>query len=231
LADGAASGQGNQLSNGYSERSERGPTGFAARHNLRVNMIYHTPSIPREGIIGKILNGWWFSSIISAQSGYQFSPTFAAAADRDLQNNASVLERPSIDPSFNKNTVITSTVSQWFNPTMFDLEPAGRLGNAGVGILSGPGLINVDGSFVKDTKAGFLGEVGVVEFRAELFNSMNHPNFSLPTTTVWSSSSPATVPTGQIGVTPGVTAFATAGKITSTINASRQIQFALKFIF
>ena len=52
------------------------------------------------------------------------------------------------------------------------------LGTAGRNILSGPPERNWDFSLVKDTKLGFLGEGGMLEFRAEFFNILNHTNFS-----------------------------------------------------
>ena len=54
----------------------------------------------------------------------------------------------------------------------------GQLGTAGRNILVGPAERDWDFSLVKDTKLGFLGEAGMLEFRAEFFNVLNHPNFS-----------------------------------------------------
>src|SRR5260370_33767782 len=56
-------------------------------------------------------------------------------------------------------------------------DSVGQLGTAGRNILSGPPERNWDFSLVKETKLGFLGEGGMLEFRAEFFNVLNHPNF------------------------------------------------------
>ena len=57
-------------------------------------------------------------------------------------------------------------------------DAIGQLGDAGRNILSGPPERDWDFSLVKDTKLGFLGEAGMLEFRAEFFNILNHTNFS-----------------------------------------------------
>ena len=125
-------------------------------------------------------------------------------------------------------------MSQWFNPTMFALQPAGVDGNEGRDFLSGPGLADLDWSFNKDTKAAFLGEAGQIQFRAEIFNILNRANFNLPSTGVFSlpaGATQASLPPGQFGSTAALTPLATAGSITSTVTTSRQIQFALKLVF
>ena len=220
----------NQLPLGFPEVSDRGPAGYDLRHSAHINFIYHLPTIAEQRTVGKLVNGWWFSSIISLQSGYPFTPSLSG--DRENQNNTNVTERPNVGSTFNPNNVILGDPAQWFDPTQFALQPAGTLGNAGVGILRGPGFANVDFSAVKDTKVGWLGEAGNVEFRVEMFNIVNHPNFALPTTTVWSGTgtTPLTTPAGEIGST-GITPFAQAGKIAGVVNNSRQIQFALKVLF
>ena len=73
---------------------------------------------------------------------------------------------------------------------------------------------------------------GSVEFRAELFNVINHANFGLPASTEFAGTitdpaGPSEAPTGATLANP----LGTAGKITSTATTSRQIQFALKLIF
>ena len=61
------------------------------------------------------------------------------------------------------------------DPTMFDLPLAGTLGNEPRNFLRGPDLKNVDFAINKDTKAGVLGEQGIVQFRTEFFNILNRP--------------------------------------------------------
>src|SRR5207248_9894808 len=50
-------------------------------------------------------------------------------------------------------------------------------GNAGVGIIRGPGQTNTDFSIAKTTQ---VGEKQSVQFRSEFFNLFNHPQFALP---------------------------------------------------
>jgi len=219
-----------QLPAGYPEGQDRGPIVYDLRQSLRASATYHVPTIQfTSRLIDKALNGWWFSSIVSAQGGYPFQPTLGS--DRFLIGGGNVTQLPNYGAAYNPSTVIEGSPNQWFNPTMYALQPAGTIGNVGIGTLRGPHLTNVDFSAVKDTKLGLLGEAGLVEFRAEVFNLMNRPDFSLPNATVWSATgSPATVASGDIGTT-AIPAFSSAGQITSTVATSRQIQFALKVIF
>jgi hypothetical protein len=114
-------------------------------------------------------------------------------------NNPCVYTPIPYDPS----KVITGDPNNWFNGAMFSLPPAalspnseqpacffaappnncgpntiGQLGTALRNSLTGPPERDWDFSLVKDTKLGFLGEAGLLEFRAEFFNVINHPNFS-----------------------------------------------------
>jgi hypothetical protein len=81
-------------------------------------------------------------------------------------------------------------------------------GNSGLGILLGPGQLNFDGSLIKTTK---ITEKQTLQFRAEFFNFLNHPQFGNPATA---------------RNTPG-----TFGQITTTSTNPRLIQLALKYYF
>jgi hypothetical protein len=144
---------------------------------------------------------------------------------------------------YNPNTVITGNIDQWYNPNMFSISPQfpapaaeqascppgtapcnfiGQLGTAGRNILSGPPLRDWDLSFVKDTKVGFLGEAGNIEFRAEFFNVLNHPNFGEPGATPFLGNTGDTTPFSEAPVSDA---------INSIQGTPRQIQFALKIEF
>jgi hypothetical protein len=154
---------------------------------------------------------------------------------------------------YNPNTVITGDPNQWFNPAMFSLPPVtqspnqpacfflppsdpnncpaanfiGQLGTAGRNILSGPPERDWDFSIVKQTKLGFLGEGGMLEFRAEFFNILNHTNFSGDglRTNVFNGGTGATGPFSEAPK-------ATAGLVQKQLaDNQRQIQFALRLEF
>jgi hypothetical protein len=75
------------------------------------------------------------------------------------------------------------TPDQWFDINAFVPTPAGagRIGNAGVGILEGPGTIAVAGGLSKNF---FLLERLRLRFQASFTNLLNHPNFLPPSTDV-----------------------------------------------
>jgi hypothetical protein len=94
-------------------------------------------------------------------------------------------------------------------------------GNAGLGLLLGPGQFNWDVSLSKTTKVGGIREGATLQFRAELFNAFNHAQFNAPGVGTNSLSTGAGVDVNN----------ATFGQITSTSVNPRLVQFGLKYIF
>ncbi len=121
---------------------------------------------------------------------------------------------------FNPKTVITGTVQQWFNPNMFALQPVGTIGDVRRNSLREPGYATWDLSVNKDTKFSRLGDAGEIQFRAESFNILNHPNFGPAQNGGFFSG----------GIRDSVEQPAFTG-IINTANAGRQIQFSLKAVF
>jgi hypothetical protein len=108
--------------------------------------------------------------------------------------------------------VILGKPGRWYDPNAFLLPLAGTFGNVARGSFIGPGFWNLDTSLAK--KFNVTEQVNM-QFRAEAFNVFNHPNFASPNPLVFS----------------GNNYNSSAGSITATSNASRQIQFALKLLF
>jgi hypothetical protein len=143
---------------------------------------------------------------------------------------------------FDPNTVITGDPLQWFNPFMFGEAPLGQGGNVPRNYLRGPGLGNWDFSLVKDTKLGFLGEGGNLQFRAEFFNILNRANFDFINTgasvfagnTSINSFTPiggSSISCNDVSACPIQAPLSSAGQVTTTATTSRQIQFALRVSF
>ena len=101
-----------------------------------------------------------------------------------------------------------------------------RLGNAGRNVITGPGLLNLDFSMVKNTALPSISETFRVQFRAEVFNILNHTNFSTPT-----AASAQLFGLSGKGAAAVLNPIPSAGFLNSTSTTSRQIQLALKVSF
>lgn len=195
-----------------------GPAATDLRHAASINGSYELPFGPGKLFLAKATGferiaavGWTASTIVTAQSGFAFSPQlgYNPTGNGDTRNPV----RPNWNPNFT-GSLYPRTPGQWFNPQAF-LPPAnGTYGNVGRDSLSGPGLTEVDFSASKNTRV--TERVGL-QFRAEFFNILNHSNFLTPNEVVYTSATS--------GISP------TAGVITSTSTTSRQIQFGAKVQF
>ncbi|MGC1493485.1 MAG: hypothetical protein WA798_19130, partial [Candidatus Acidiferrum sp.] len=164
-----------------------------------------------------LVSGWSVASIITAQTGFPFTPqlSYNPSNSGDTRNPV----RPFLNPNF-KGSVVTWNPKQWFNPAAFIAQPSasGFFGNVGRDTYIGPGLATWDFSVRKDTK---IREHMNLQFRAELFNILDRANFNTPNLIVFTPPT-ATNLTGLSG---------TAGAITSTTTTSRQVQFSLKLLW
>jgi hypothetical protein len=93
-------------------------------------------------------------------------------------------------------------------------------GNAGRNILIGPGLTNLDFSLFKNNYVKRISENFNIQFRAEVFNILNHVNFGPPST-----------PTNTDIFLGDGTPNPVAGLLSKTATPARIIQFAVKVIF
>jgi hypothetical protein len=212
------------VSNPLNLAADKGPATFDARHVGVVNVLYalpfgHGQSFAQnyEGFANAAVSGWSVSSIISAQTGFPFTPqlSYNPSNSGDTRNPV----RPFLNPNFT-GPVILGNPAQWFNPNAFIAPPAtiGFYGNVGRDTCRGPSLATWDFSVLKDTK---LRERLNLQFRAEIFNLLNRANFNTPNLIVFTPPT-ASNPSGLSG---------TSGAITSTSTSSRQVQFALKLLW
>jgi hypothetical protein len=231
-------------------RLEKGLASFDAAQSWHFNTIYRLPDLTStQGGIEKLVNGWGISGILSAQSGTPFTAALQTNRSRSSINGGAssfgvASDRPDLVAGRNNSNATSGTTAGcpgvtagqklgtpnlWYDPCAFTLPAAGFLGTAGRNILRGPGIFSLDLSVTKDTALRFLGEAGKLEFRAEMFNILNHPNFTVPELGGGSSDNSAGVVFA--GSRDGELPLAAAGRITSTNTSARQIQFGLKLLF
>ena len=164
-----------------------------------------------HGVVNQVVGGWSMNWILSLQDGEPFNIGCTTSPAAGVGCNA--LQVPG------QNLIGGShNVNQWLNPSAFtnpanattvgqtDLAP---LGGAPTQVI-GPGFHRFDYSLFKEFRTS---ETTHLEFRAEVFNLTNTPNFALPSVT--SFANPATF--GKISATR------------DTPNDPRIFQFALKF--
>lgn len=200
----------------YDRTLDRGLSAFHAKHNLSFNWTYNLPLAKNmTGVGGAILRGWQLNNITTMTSGHPFTVRLGFNRSNNLNTTSfSMHERPQLKPGASNNPVLGGPNRYW-DINAFELQPVNERGNLGRNTLIGPSLVNLDFSLAKSFD---LGEERTLQFRTEVFNMPNHPNFAVPSGTIAFTNAAGTV-------SP------TWGRITSTVTTSRQIQFGLKLTY
>jgi hypothetical protein len=182
------------------ERLGRGPLDIDNRHRFTASFVYQLPFLNKgQDLTSKLIGGWQVSGVLTLRSGQALTPRLTT----DRSQTFLLADRPDLVGDWK---AAQPDPSQWWNKAALQLPPSLSFGNAGTGVLVGPGLQQMDLSLGKNFK---LAETRRFEFRAEFFNFTNHPNFFRPETAFDS---------------------ANFGVVTQALE-SRQIQFGLKFVY
>jgi hypothetical protein len=219
----------------------RGRSTYDIRNNFVANVTYDLPRMPYTGVAGALVNGWQANTIISISDGHPFSILDTLREQAQRMERADGL-RANLRPGGNNDPILGGPdryydASQFLPSTCrgteycFDANGGvpslgydpGYYGNFGVNTLTGPGLVTFDFSLNKTFQ---VTEGSHFQFRAEFFNLLNRPNFSLPQVPSQISAfiqdpqnNRRSIPNPE------------AGQIKQTRTDARQIQFALKFVF
>lgn len=203
------------------------------RHLLAINASYDLPFGHAGGllstnntVVNRVVAGWTVSTIATVQSGFPFSPQlgYNPTGSGDSRNPVRPDRNPAFTGSVYTSGATAQRVAQYFKPAAFSAPAYGTVGNVGRDTLTGPGYGGVDMSLTKATR---VRENVRAQFRAEVFNVLNHTNLGTPAETVFSSG-----PTQGTAANQGAGAVvsATAGVVTSAAT-SRQIQLGVKVLF
>jgi hypothetical protein len=207
-------GEGSKAQDFYNRGAERGRLNWDIRSRLIASFNYELPFGPGKkfasgvtGVSRRIIEGWSSGGIMNFYSGEPFTVGLATSvANTGLGSRANRISTCDV-------RLETRTPDRWFNTDCFNTPANFTYGNAGIGILEGPGTKQVDWSVLKNTS---IDEHRSLQLRVEFFNVFNTPQFNLPNATLGSGAY------GRISA---------AGIPVTFSRLSRQIQFALKFFW
>ena len=157
------------------------------RNRALISGAYQLPLGPgraylTSGLLGRALGGWELNTVTLLETGPWLTPSISSTADQsntNVANRGAALRPDVVSSDFYKG----QSRQQFFNLAAFAATPtnAGRFGNAGVGILQGPGTAAVSLGTAKVTN---LHENVRLRFEVSFTNVLNHTNFAPPATQI-----------------------------------------------
>lgn len=198
------------MQNQYNIARNYGNSSFDVRHNFTFSPVYELPfgkdkPFLKTGIPAVLAGSWQVTGILAIQTGNPITAVYTT----NNSNTLNSADRPNKISDPNNGP---KTISEWFDTSAFanpSNPTAGvyAFGNEPTGDIYGPGSVNID--FAVARKFPVIPERVNAEFRGEMFNAFNHPNFLSP------------------GLDPNAGSF---GQI-SAANTPRNIEFALRLMF
>jgi len=192
-------------------RAERGNANFDIRHRFVWSSISNVPFISRfndaHGAKRVLLGGWQFASISTYQTGQPFTvnTSFDANGDGNLTDRLDSLSGISLIDSRQEKLRLTASLGDLLRQGV--LAPPGQNGRVGRNTFRATGIVNTDFTLIKNFR---VKEGQDLVLRVEAFNLMNRTHFGVPV---------------RILEAPSF------GRSVNTSLNSRQVQFALKYVF
>ncbi len=212
---------------------DRGSGDWDVRHNLTGSAVYNLPSLKgSNSFVRNVLGGWQTAGILQTRSGL---PTNVTLVSGFFGNPV----RPNFVPGQSVTTPASWPNSHYnidafaVEPT-YDGTPGATIGTVGRNALRGPAYFQLDLSGVKNF---VITERVTMQFRADIFNIFNHPNFANPDGGICTSVQPVSI-LGPASCAVVNTNFGRVGQTIADANGTqigggtaRQTQFSIKFIF
>jgi hypothetical protein len=193
-----------------------GKAGFDQTHNLVVNFMYDIPkatSLVKSRPIGWFFDNWQVAGVLAFVSGTPSGVGFSTVDGADISGGGDG-SRIVVTGKAQKDRGDRS-FSEWFNTSVFARPPKGSMGNAPKDVFRNPGTNNLDFSVFKNIP--IRSEKRHLQYRMEMYNALNHTQFSgVDATARFDASGKQVNPT--------------FGRVTSA-RSPRVIQMALRFEF
>jgi hypothetical protein len=169
-------------------RNDYGNVEGTRRHRFLFTGVYQLPFgqgrafLNTGGWKNAMLGGWEMTNVTLIETGPWLTPSISDSYDQsntDVINRGAFLRPDQVSTNFYRGQSRT----QYFNLAAFSPTPAGagRFGNAGVGILEGPGTAAASLGLSKVFK---VNEGVKVRFESTFTNVLNHTNFAPPATQI-----------------------------------------------
>jgi len=157
-------------------RATRGVSLLSAKNRFVFSPVWELPIPKKEGMAGKVANGWQVSAIITYQSGFPIR----MQTQNDAELQSSYFFEDANTPSVTGKVQFLNPKTSggyWFNTSNIADPAAGTFGNMPHALCCGPALSNTDLVIAKRTP---ITERLNTEFRAEFYNAWNHTQFTNP---------------------------------------------------
>jgi hypothetical protein len=193
---GSAGSQSTPAQNPRNFHAEYGPPSYDFTNDFTATWVYNIPLFDRRSrMVRGALGHWTFAGLALHQSGFAMSPGLSTST-------SGLAIRPNEVLPYSK----VGKLDEWFNTKAFAAPEYGFFGDAGNGVIRGPGYTSFNVALYKSWP---LYRRLRMQFRAEAFNVANRPNFEAVDTSLGDAS---------------------YGQVTSA-GDPRILEFALKTIF
>ena len=206
------------IQDAYNRRADRAVATYDTPNYLTINSNWELPIGKGKAFVNgggwstAVLGGWQLNGIFNMHTGAPLGLTTEANTlfNYGAYSYASNVQRPDYigGPVYTSGSV-ANRVGDYFNVNSFQVPASFSYGNTGrlLPYLRGPGAVQLDVSLFREIP---IRERLHMQFRAEVFNVLNHPQFDNPNTVIGSPQ---------------------AGVISNQVNSPRDIQLALKLLF